>query len=51
MKAFNIEAGRLLGWLKSPQHAADELEINADECLKFFKSNLSLDNSNIKLLN
>lgn len=51
MKAFNIEAGRLLGWLKSPQHAADELEINADECLKFFKSNLSLNNSNIKLLN
>jgi Domain of unknown function (DUF4942)/Methyltransferase small domain len=51
MKAFNVEAGRLLGWLKSPQQAADELNISPEDCLKFFKSNLSLDNSNIKLLN
>jgi hypothetical protein len=51
MKAFNIEAGRLLGWLKSPQEAATELEIEPEKCLKFFKSNISLDNSNIKLLN
>lgn len=50
MKAFNVEAGRLLGWLKSPQQAADELKIKPEECLKFFKSNLSLVRSNIKLL-
>jgi len=50
MKAFNVEAGRLLGWLKSPQQAADELKLKPEECLKFFKSNLSLERSNIKLL-
>jgi len=50
MKAFNIEAGRLLGWLTSPQEAARELEIEPEECLKYFKSNISLDRSNINLL-
>lgn len=51
MKAFNIEAGRLLGWIRSPQEAATELDLDPVECLKYFKSNISLDNSNIKLLN
>lgn len=50
MKAFNVEAGRLLGWLKSPQEAAQELDLDPAECLKYFKSNLSLERSNIKLL-
>lgn len=50
MKAFNLEAGRLLGWLKTPQQASDELDIPAAECLKYFKSNLSLCGSDLPLL-
>ena len=32
MKAFNLQAGRLLGWLKSPTHAASETGYSLEEC-------------------
>jgi hypothetical protein len=31
MLAINVEAGRLLGWLKSPQEAVDELKVTGDD--------------------
>lgn len=31
MLAINIEAGRLLGWLRSPQEAATEMELNEEQ--------------------
>lgn len=31
MLAINVEAGRLLGWLKSPQEAVDELKVTTDD--------------------
>jgi hypothetical protein len=29
--AINVEAGRLLGWLRSPQEAVDELQVTGDD--------------------
>lgn len=51
MKAINIEAGRLLGWLRSPKEASDELDIKQEDAEKFFHSlpEISIDNS-LKLL-
>ena len=42
MKIFNLEAGRLKGWLKSPQEAADELDISIEEANSYWKSNFTL---------
>lgn len=42
MKIFNLEAGRLKGWLKSPQEAAEELEISLEEATSCWKSNFTL---------
>lgn len=50
MKAFNVEAGRLLGWLKTPQQAAEELEIKPEECLKYFQSNTQITSGKLPLL-
>ncbi|MFL1706724.1 hypothetical protein ACHJH3_06930 [Campylobacter sp. MOP7] len=51
IKAINIEAGRLLGWLRSPQEASEELEISESEVNKYFNliAPLSI-NDNMKLL-
>lgn len=50
MKAFNIEAARLNGWIKSPEEAAEEMGLKINEVLKYFKSNIKIENKNIKLL-
>ncbi|UXC30461.1 DUF4942 domain-containing protein [Aliarcobacter butzleri] len=42
MKKFNLEAGRLNGWLKTPQEAADELDISIEEANSYWKSNFTL---------
>lgn len=36
MKAINIEAGRLLGWLRSPAEAGDELNMKEAEARQYF---------------
>lgn len=38
MRAFNIEAGRLLGWLHGPADVERELGYSADEAQKYFGS-------------
>ena len=50
MRAFNIEAGRLNGWLKDPKHTSEELDIPVEEVLKYFKSNLMLLKNDVPLL-
>lgn len=51
MKAFNIEAARLNGWIKSPQDIINETDINSQTAIKYFKTNCQLLLVNIKLLN
>ena len=41
MKAFNLQAGRLLGWLRSPKHAADETGYSIEECQQFMSPDLT----------
>lgn len=36
MAAFNIEAARLLGWIKSPEEAAKEMEISLESAQEVF---------------
>lgn len=48
MKALNIEAGRLNGWLRDPAHANEELEI--DDAAKYFRTNMQLLPTDSKLL-
>lgn len=50
MKKFNIEAGRLNGWIKSPKEAVKETGITIQEAQAYFKCNTKLLSSNIKLL-
>lgn len=47
---WNVEFGRIMGWLRNPHEACDELEISFEDATKYFKSNLQLANNNIKLL-
>ena len=47
---FNIEMGRLKGWLKEPQNAADELDIPIEVAQESFKSNLQLEASSFLML-
>lgn len=42
MKALNIEAGRLNGWIKSPKEAAEEMGMTEDDAEKSFMSNLKI---------
>lgn len=42
MRKFNLEAGRLKGWLKSPQEASEELEISLEEANSYWNSNFTL---------
>lgn len=42
MRAFNVEAARLLGWIKSPKEAVVEMGMTDDEAEKSFMSNLKL---------
>lgn len=40
IKTLNVEASRLLGWIKTPQEAVDEMGISIDFAQSKFKSNL-----------
>lgn len=48
--ALNIEAGRLLKWVRSPKEVVDELGYTEEEAEQYFRSNAHLLSSNIKLL-
>lgn len=50
MKKFNLEAGRLRGWLKTPQEAAEELDISIEEASSYWKSNFTLIPENLPIL-
>ena len=50
IKAFNVEAGRLNNWIKSPKEASYEMGISEKEMKSFFKTNQQITNSNVKLL-
>lgn len=47
MKKFNLEVGRIRGWLKDPVHAAEELDISVEEAAEYWNSGFTLLPSNI----
>ena len=47
---FNVEFGRLKGWLNSPEQAAEELQIPKELAQIAYKSSYKIMNNNIKLL-
>lgn len=51
-KAFNIEAGRLFGWIRTAREAAQELDLPLDETVAYFGKQQAamLGANNIKLL-
>jgi hypothetical protein len=55
MKCFNVEASRLLGWIKSPQEAAEEFpedcKVSFKEAQQYFQSTFALTGSAQLLLN
>ena len=50
IKKFNVEAGKLKGWIKSPKEASEELDIDIKEATTYFNSSNKLLSSNVKLL-
>lgn len=50
IKAVNVEAGRLLGWLRGPSDVVEQLGYSHEEATKYFHSSLRLGVSNVKLL-
>lgn len=50
IRVLNVEAGRLLGWLRSPADVVAELGYSADEAASFFGSSRKIGAGNIKLL-
>lgn len=42
MKKFNLEVGRLRGWIKSPSEAAEEFDITLDEANEYWESNFKV---------
>ena len=50
IKAINIEAGRLLGWLRSPAEASDELGIKENEARQYFGKLVEIPMSSLKML-
>ena len=50
IKAINIEAGRLLGWLRSPAEASEELNIKENEARQYFGKLVEIPMSSIKML-
>jgi len=51
IKAFNVEAGRLLGWIRTADEAVDEMGITPEEANCYFGSCQKVLPSNVKLLN
>ncbi len=49
-KALNVEVGRLLGWIRSKEDIVNEFTDEMKGAEKYFNKNISLENSNIKLL-
>ena len=50
MLAINVEAGRLLGWLKSPEDAVDELKVDgadAEFVMEKFGSSFRIESNNV----
>ncbi|MFA0809346.1 DUF4942 domain-containing protein [Microbulbifer epialgicus] len=47
MCRLNVEFGRLKGWLKTAQEAAEEMDISVAEAADCFKTNFKLEPSNI----
>ena len=50
IKALNIEAGRLFGWLKSPEEASKEMDISHNDANKYFKKNIAIAKNTLLLL-
>jgi hypothetical protein len=50
IRALNVEAGRLLGWLKDPSDVVRELGYSADEAQALFGSNRQMTAGNLRLL-
>jgi hypothetical protein len=50
IKAMNVEAGRLLGWIRSASDVVEELGYTAEEATKYFHTSLQIAPSNVKLL-
>lgn len=51
LRALNVQFGKLKGWIRSPQEAAEELNIPEIEAKEYFKPNFVLECSGFKLLN
>lgn len=50
IRAINIEAGRLLGWIRKPADVVTELGYTADDAERYFGSNQRLGRAAVKLL-
>lgn len=50
IKALNVEAGRLLGWIHSPAEVVAELGYTVEEAEKLFMSSQKILASGVKLL-
>jgi len=50
MKALNIEAARLNGWIKSPQEACEEFDISEEEAKEMFNSSFVLTSASVQNL-
>lgn len=50
IKALNVEAGRLLGWIHTPADVVAELGYEPEEAEKYFRCTQHILPSNIKLL-
>lgn len=50
LRKFNVEFGRLKGWLRNHVQAAEELNIPLKEAETYFKSNYALECTSVKLL-
>jgi len=50
MKKFNLEAGRLNGWIKTPKEASNEFDITEQEAIIMFKNNFTLLPESLQLL-
>lgn len=50
IRKLNVEAGRLNGWIRSPEHAADEIGIPVEEVVRAYGSNLQIAANNLPML-
>lgn len=50
MKKFNLEVGRIRGWLKDPIHAAEEMDISVEEASQYWESSFDALSAGVKTL-